>query len=424
MIAVTKSPDFKKDRRRVVQLKSVILKLQPHTKMKRNYIGLTCLFVIGFLFHPKAQTDPVPVFTSGEDGHKIYRIPAIITAPNGDLLAFCEGRVHGGADFGDINLVMKRSTDKGKTWSSLQTLLDYDSLQAGNPAPVVDKLDPAYPGGRIFLFYNTGNNHENEVRKGKGLREVWYITSTDNGQTWSDPVNITTQVHRPNQPQVNPAYNFKEDWRSYANTPGHAMQFEKGNYKGRIYIAANHSQGDPQNESTDYFAHGYYSDDHGKTFRISENINIPGSNEALAAELSNSRIILNVRNQRGDIRSRIIATSSDGGATWDTAYFDNRLPDPICQGSIITLGTVKKKNIIAVSNVADTKKRDNLVVRVSYDEGKTWPQFITIAKAPENFKGHDWAAYSDLVVLNKKEIGVLYEAKDYRQIVYTAVSWR
>jgi sialidase-1 len=95
------------------------------------------------------------------------------------LLAFCEGRVHGSGDFGDINIVMKRSSDSRKTWSTLQTVVGADSLQAGNPAATVDLTDPAYPQGRIFLFYNMGNNQENEVRKGKGLREVWYKTSTD-----------------------------------------------------------------------------------------------------------------------------------------------------------------------------------------------------------------------------------------------------
>ncbi len=90
--------------------------------------------------------DRIPVFTSGEEGHKIYRIPAIIDLPGGDLLAFCEGRVNHAGDFGDVNIVMKRSADKGKTWSALQTLVDYDTLQAGNPAPVVDRTDPAFPG--------------------------------------------------------------------------------------------------------------------------------------------------------------------------------------------------------------------------------------------------------------------------------------
>jgi sialidase-1 len=124
----------------------------------------------------------IPVFISGEEGHKSYRIPAIISLPAGNLLAFCEGRVKGSGDFGDINIVLKKSNDRGKTWSALQTIVDADSLQAGNPAPVVDLTDPQYPKGRIFLFYNTGNNHEGEVRKGKGLREVWYKTSIDGGQ--------------------------------------------------------------------------------------------------------------------------------------------------------------------------------------------------------------------------------------------------
>ncbi|HSB92418.1 MAG TPA: sialidase family protein, partial [Flavitalea sp.] len=156
------------------------------------------------------------------DGYKSYRIPAIIGVQRDVLLAFAEGRVEGAGDFGNIDIVMKRSNDHGRSWLPLQKIVDVKALQAGNPAPVIDRTDPAYPGGRIFLFYNTGNNTEGEVRKGLGLREVWYITSTDNGKTWTEPVNITTQVHRPKQTLVNPAYNSSSDWRSYANTPGHA----------------------------------------------------------------------------------------------------------------------------------------------------------------------------------------------------------
>ena len=126
-------------------------------------IVLLCCF-----FPSLPQAKKILVFTSGTEGHKSYRIPAIIGLPNGQLLAFCEGRVNDAGDFGDINIVLKRSDDKGQTWSAIRTVVDYDSLQAGNPAPVVDLTDPAYPGGRIFLFYNTGNNHEDEVRKGNG----------------------------------------------------------------------------------------------------------------------------------------------------------------------------------------------------------------------------------------------------------------
>lgn len=388
--------------------------------MKKTAATTIALFV--FITTALAQVKDIPVFVSGTEGHKSYRIPAIIGLPNGSLLAFCEGRVHGSDDFGDINIVVKRSSDKGKTWSALQTVVDADTLQAGNPAPVVDLTDPAYPQGRIFLFYNTGNNHEGEVRKGKGLREVWYKTSTDNGITWNEPVNITTQTHRPKQPQVNTAYNFPEDWRSYANTPGHAMQFGTGKYKGRIFIAANHSAGDPQPQFADYQAHGFYTDDHGKTFHLSETVNLPGSNESMATELSGSKLMMNSRNQKGDIRERIVTISSDGGSTWDTTYFDKTLPDPVNQGSILTIGKKKGSNIIAFCNAADTKRRDNLTLRISYDDGKTWKRDFVIAKSENDSR--DYAAYSDIVNVTKKEIGILYEKEGYSKIVFTVVKWR
>ena len=389
------------------------------TNMKNRF-----LMVLIFLWansHVSAQKT-VPVFESGKEGHRSYRIPSIISLPNGDLLAIAEGRVEGAADFGDINLVMKRSTDGGKKWGALETIVDNDTLQAGNPAPVVDLLDPDYPNGRILLFYNTGNNHENEIRKGNGLREVWYISSTDNGATWSRPVNITTQVHRPNQPQINPEYDFPEDWRSYANTPGHALQIGDGPFKGRIFVAANHSAGGPQPLFRDYAAHGFYTDDHARTFQLSESVNIPGSNESTAADLADGSVLMNIRNQRGDIRRRIVARSSSGGAKWDTAYFDHRLPDPVCEGSILTIGKRNGKNILAFTNAADTVNRDNLTLRISFDEGRSWEKNIVIDKAPPGQeKNH--TAYSDIVKVGSREIGVLYERKDYTQIVFTRVRW-
>ncbi|WP_121356652.1 sialidase family protein [Flavisolibacter nicotianae] len=365
----------------------------------------------------------IPVFVSGREGHKSYRIPAIVGLTNDDLLAFCEGRVNGAGDFGDINIVMKRSSDGGKTWTALQTIVDADSLQAGNPAPVVDLTDPAYPSGRIFLFYNTGNNHEGEVRKGAGLREAWYKISTDNGHTWSEAVNITAQVHRPKQPQLNPAYNFTEDWRSYANTPGHAMQFQKGKYRGRIFVAANHSAGDPQKGFTDYVAHGYYTDDHGKSFHLSTTVAAPGSNESTAAELSNDKLMMNSRNQKGDVRARIVSISSTGGATWDTTYFDQTLIDPVNEGSLLTVGQKGGKNILAFCNAADARRRDNLTLRISNDDGHTWKKTFVIDKSSDGTHG-DYTAYSDLVKLGRKKIGVLYEKDGYKQIVFTAVKWK
>ena len=382
-----------------------------------KYLPFLFLLLVNLVFGQE-----VAVFTSGTEGHKSYRIPAIIALKNKEILAFAEGRVNNSGDFGDINIVMKRSADKGKTWSPVKVLVNYASLQAGNPAPVVDMLDPEHPQGVVYLFYNTGNNHEGEVRKGKGLREVWYIKSTDQGKSWSDAVNITLQAHRPFQPTANPAYQFKEDWRTYANTPGHAFQFQHGVYKGRIFVAANHTAGDPQAQYRDCNAHGFYSDDHGKTFKLSTNVDIPGSNETMAAELSDGRMMMSIRNQRGDIKQRILAYSSNGGASWDTAYFEPSLPDPVCQGSIITLGYKKGKAIIASCNAADEKKRDNLTLRISYDEGKTWKKSIVVDKSADENK-RDWAAYSDLVILDKKTIGVFYERNGYAEIVFKTICY-
>lgn len=349
---------------------------------------------------------PSPVFVSGEDGYRSFRIPAIIRAANGDLLAFCEGRVNGASDFGNIRIVLKRSADNGGSWSPLQVVASNHTLQAGNPAPVLDATDPDWPQGRLFLFYCTGDKTEGQIRRGIGTREVWYKTSTDNGLTWSDPVNITSQVKR-------------KGWRAYANTPGHAAQFTSGPYKGRIYIAANHSVGDPQPHFADCIAHGYYTDDHGKTFHLSEDVALPGGNECMAAPLEGGKLMLNIRNQQGHPRARVIAISSDGGIHWDTTYADTRLPDPVCQGSILNLGVRHGRTVIAVCNPADTSERENLTLHLSYDEGRTWGRTIPV----DPVKQKEFTAYSDLVNLGSHRIGVLYERDDYKTITFVPIKW-
>ena len=390
--------------------------------MRKNILSLVFLI---FAFSVYAQTPFSVVYSSGQEGHKTYRIPAIIKNKQGHLLAFAEGRVNGSGDFGDINIVLKISRDQGRTWSALATLVDFQDLQAGNPTPILDTTDPRFPKGRVFLFYNTGNNHENEIREGKGLREVWYITSTDGGLTWSSAVNITSQVHRPNQPSRNSAYTFKEDWRHYANGPGHGMQFTQGPHAGRMLIAANHSEGPRGERGSDYRAHTFYTDDHGDTFHLGASIAIPGSNESSATEISGGKLLMNIRNQRGDIRQRIIGLSEDGSASWKETYFDPQLPDPICQGSILTIAQNKQAFTLAFSNAADTKNRDNLTIRISQDDGRTWPISIPVdngASAGESPK--DFTAYSDLVLVDSKNIGIVYERKDYSQIVFKKIKWK
>lgn len=391
---------------------------------KITHLVMVPLMLYPVLLFAQAKKETI-VFASGTEGYKSFRIPAIIGLKSKLLLAFCEGRVDGASDFGNICVVMKTSADRGKTWSKLQVVASYGGLQAGNPAPVVDYTDPAFPQGRIFIFYNTGNKSEAEIKRGLGYKEVWYKTSVDEGKTWSEPVNITAQVDKLLKPEINPAYNFSEDWRYYANTPGHAIQIENGIYAGRIYIGANHSAGNPQPHFTEYKAHGFYTDDHGKTFHLSKDVHIPGSNENMAVELNDNKLMLNIRNQRGDIRARIIAKSSDGGINWDTTYFDQNLPDPVCQGSILRIGQYKGKAVLAFVNCADVSKRDNLTLRISYDEGDSWTKKISIAKNDKEADKQrmDYTAYSDIVKLSKRKIGILYEKEEYSKIVFTISKW-
>jgi len=384
---------------------------------------MVSLFILLVSSELIASSSDTQVFVSGTDGHKSYRIPAIITAPDGALLAFAEGRVNDSDDFGNIEIVLKRSTDRGKTWGPMTVVAKYGELQAGNPAPVVDLLDPRFPKGRIFLFYNTGTKSEGEVRNGNGVREVWYKTSVDNGKSWSEPVNITLQVHKPNQPGINPTYHFIEDWRSYANTPGHAMQYSAKPYLGRIFVAANHSAQNPKSPKVDYFAHGFYTDDHGISFKLSETVPLAGSNESSAAELSNGALMLNSRNQKGDIRERIVAISRNGGTSWDTLYFDHQLPDPVCEGSILNVGKKNGKNRLAFCNPAERDDRNNLTLRISSDEGLTWTQTIPVDNNPEQ-KKLSYTAYSDIVSVGKNKIGVLYEKSNYSLIVFKLMKWK
>ena len=384
--------------------------------MKAQTIAIFSILLVLAANTTFAQTK---VFIAGEAGYKSFRIPAIVKAGNTDLLAIAEGRVNGGADFGDINIVMKRSKDNGKSWLDLSVLAEQGNLQAGNPAPVLDKYDPDHPQGVLYVFYNTGNNHENEVRKGNGYREVWFIRSVDHGMTWSSPINITTQVHRPKVAET--PYQFEEDWRSYAITPGHAMQFDDGKYKGRIFVPANHSAGPPMKSFSEYRAHGFYTEDHGKSFKLAANIEFPGSNESIATEISGGRLLMSIRNQQGDVRSRILAYSSTGGETWDTTYFEKQLPDAICQASLLTLGYKKGKAIVASSNAATERKRDSLTIKISKDDGKNWKQSILVDASASSTK--DWTAYSDMVILTKRKIGILYERDGYKEIVFKEIEW-
>ncbi len=352
------------------------------------------------------------LFTAGEGGYTTFRIPAIVKVTKGELLAFCEGRGDDGHDYGNIDIVLKRSKDSGKTWSPLEVVVDNASAQAGNPTPLVDWQDPLYRQGRLFLHYNTASNSERDIVNGVGVREVWYKTSLDNGVSWSKAVNITTSVHRPHEPSVNPDYNFREDWRWYANGPVHGIQLKSG----RMLIPGNHTYGhDHEND----FSHVYYSDDHGLSWHMG-GIAGKNTNEASIVELANGDVLMNMRRIHHVPKPyRGIAISKDGGLNFGPTISDPTLVEPQVQASILryTLAEQHGKNRLLFSNPKSKSKRENMTVRLSYDEGKTWTQGRSL------YSGS--SAYSDLVVLNDMSIGALHEADNYQKIYFSQfnLSW-
>lgn len=377
--------------------------------MRNTFLLILFLYANGF----QARSQSTTVFEKGEAGYQCFRIPAIVKAPDGTLLAFAEGRVNNCGDFGNVDIVMKISEDQGKTWGSLTVVANNDTLQAGNPAPVYDLTDPRYPQGRLFMIYNTGYASEHHNREGKGVREVYYITSTDEGKTWSEPVNITTSVHKPNQPDYNAGYKFGEDWRSYANTPGHAIQLMGKKHRGRLLVPANHSSGPPQEKFLDYRAHAFYSDDHGATWHLSSVVDYPGSNESTAAELPDGRVLMNMRDQSGINKYRLVTVSRSGGKKWGPVRVENQLPDPVCEGSLLAIQGRGGQPALVFSNLNHQSKRQNLTLYKSNDEGATWQPVRVVEPGS--------AAYSDLVQQSDGAIGVLFERDNYRQINYTPV---
>ncbi len=341
--------------------------------------------------------DAVVVFRSGSEGYHTYRIPAIVVTKKGTLLAFCEGRKSGRSDSGNIDLVLKRSTDGGKTWGSLQVVWDDQDHTCGNPCPVVDQNT-----GTIWLplTWNRGEDTEAKIKAGtaKDSRRVFLSHSRDDGLHWAAPAEITSTTKA-------------ESWRWYATGPGVGIQITEGPRKGRLVIPCDHSTA-----AGEFRSHSIHSDDGGKTWNRGGTIQ-PDVNECQVAELSGGKLLMNLRNySKSEAKCRAVSTSEDGGDTWSPMGFDRALIEPICQASLLRLWHAtnsSKAPTLLFSNPASEKSRDHMTVRFSRDGGKTWPTSKLLYPGP--------AAYSNLVELADGSLACFYERGEkhaYETIVF------
>jgi sialidase-1 len=343
------------------------------------------------------------LFVAGQDGYHTYRIPSIITTQKGTVLAFCEGRKNSGGDTGDIDLLLKRSEDGGKTFAPQQIVWDDANNTCGNPCPVVDA-----DTGRVWLLltWNRGDDHEKQIKTGesKDTRRVFVSYSDDEGKTWSNPNDITKDTKMP-------------QWRWYATGPGVGIQLRYGKNKGRLVIPCDYSAQASDPNSSQYGSHIIYSDDHGESWQIGGIVK-NGGNECQVVERLDGSLILNMRNH-SQYGSRAVAYSNDGGQTLKNVSYTSNLQEPRCQASLIRYSPNKwsRKNIILFSNPNHNEKRLNMTVKGSVDEGKSWTLEKSLYQGP--------SAYSCLTVLPDGRIVCFYEAgekKPYEKIVLASFS--
>jgi sialidase-1 len=336
------------------------------------------------------------VFVAGDGVYHTYRIPSATVTPKGTLLAFAEGRRAGAGDAGDIDLVLRRSHDGGGSWTASQVIGDNGPNTFGNPCAVVDTRT-----NTIWLLttQNRGTDREKDIIAGTSERgrTVWVMRSQDDGATWSTPIEITSSVKVP-------------DWTWYATGPGVGIQTSTG----RLVIPANHAEA----KTGTHRSHLFFSDDEGQSWSLGSSADA-GTNESQVVELADGRLLLNMRNHPPKAENfRMIARSDDGGRTLSSAVPDHALIEPPAQASLLRFSTAgtQDRNRLLFANPASTS-RERLTVRLSYDEGVSW----LISRAI-----HDGsAAYSSLVVLPDRSIGVLFERGErspYERITFARLT--
>ncbi|MGW6907598.1 sialidase family protein [Streptomyces sp. NPDC054940] len=344
-------------------------------------------------------TSSVP-YLSGEGGYDTYRIPATVTTRRGTVLAFAEGRHDGAGDTGNIDVVLRRSTDGGCTWGPLTVVAAGEGDTRGNPAPVVDPRTGAVV---LVTSYNSGAVTEAEIMRGEVTpeesRRVFVQRSLDDGRHFSTPRDITRQVKPAN-------------WRWYATGPGHAIALRKGPYAGRLVVPSNHSVAPPAGsadtgqEPKYYGGHAIYSDDAGLSWRVGlvddSYDGDSNANESTAAELPDGRVYFNSRDQLGaSAGNRLDAHSSDGAETLDLPYTVQ--PDlndvPVVEASVLQLPGEDAPLLFSGPSVPTA--RQSMAVWRSADGGSTFTKALTLSQQR--------AAYSDLVSLDRRTVGILYE---------------
>lgn len=358
-----------------------------------------------------AEPELFDVFTSGKEGYASIRIPAVLVTQAGNVLAFAEGRERP-TDQAENDIIMKRSTDGGRTWSPLRVLHEDGANSLNNPTVVQDRTT-----GRVFLWYQRIPAHLKEHSKqtgigldGPDIYRNFMLVSEDDGLTWSKPQDVTATTKRPLRATT------------IASGPGIGIQLSRGPHKNRLIIPFNEG---PFGQWQNY---AVFSDDGGKTWSYGDDV--PGAlipdgkggsrsqiNEVQVAELEDGSVLLNSRQFAG-AKVRRSSISRDGGKAWSPVGEFAELTDPSCMASTLRYSFAEGgKPGILLHSGPDSTKREKGTVYLSTDDGKSWPVKRMLYPGP--------FAYSVLTRFGDGTAGCLFEAGNYQRIVFArfAVEW-
>ena len=366
---------------------------------------LSVLLLTPLLRAAEPFLEKIDLFTAGEDpAYKVYHIPGVVVTSKGTVLAWCEARkrASGVSDWDDIRILLRRSTDDGKTWDAPRSIADVPGPKTKNPSALkmknVDPADVTY-NNPVLIADRDGTVHMLFCLE---YMRCFYQRSLDDGLTWSTPTEITAAFE---------GFRKGHDWKVLATGPDHGIQLRNGRLLVPVWISA----GTGNNGHHPSVTGTIFSDDHGATWHAGD-IAVPTNetwidpNETTAAELGDGRVMLNVRSESKPNR-RIIVTSPDGATGWSTPRFDDALFEPICMGSLVRYD-FGGQHLLLFSNPHNLEKakggatpggyrdRKNLSVKLSPDDGLTWPTSKTVEKG--------YGMYSDLAVTPAGTILCLY----------------
>lgn len=341
------------------------------------------------------------IASPGQDGCKSYRIPGLTVSKTGTLLAVFDKRYDGAGDLpANIDVGLSRSTDNGKTWSGIKPIIDFDAREkgsngngAGDPSILVDPKD-----GTIWVaaLWSCGNHGWHGSGPGLAKEETGQfimVKSTDDGQTWSKPINITGQVKKP-------------EWKLCLQGPGNGIALSNGT----LVFPAQYRDGDKAGTEHSFFV---YSSDHGTTWKSAPPATPEGprTTEAQICELGDGSLLLSMRNHAGNGKRcwavyKLNAGKEIAGGAWEQPTF--ALPDPVCAAGLAS--NPQNRNQVIFTNPSG-KGRANLTAYLSEDGGKTWP-FKRLLQSGA-------AAYSSTTFLHDGSIGTIYETAGIRFVRYT-----